>query len=522
MPSLLAGVTAAIVVVALSWDAGGYFAPSFLGQGVVAFAGLAAALVALALVPPRYRLSTEGLLALAALAGLAVWSGLSTRWSTSPDGALLAMERALLYVGVFGLGLVAVGSGRYSRHVVWGVLAIAFAVVGSGLLSRLVPSIGGQQLDPIITQYRLSFPLGYWNALGALAAMTFVLAVGLAAAPRSALALRGLAAGAAVVCALVVYLALSRGAVLAVAVGLVVLVVIGAHRASLLLTLAVVGLACFVAIVRLRSYPALVDDPHAGLGQAAEGRSLLPQVVGVVILTAVAQALLAAAQVRYPPSDALRQAGRRGLLAVVVAFAVVATGAYLTHAAAFDSHAQRRLDSAGGWISRQWHDFLKPTSFTESGTARLATTRGTRSDLYRVAIDGFEAHPLRGDGAGSFEYRWMRTRRVGEKVRNAHSLELETLGELGAVGALLLLAFIVTVIVSAVRARLRPGGLGRAQGAAVSAAVSVWIVHSAVDWDWQVPGLTVVALLLAATLFPYGRVRVRRPGRGGARSAASS
>jgi hypothetical protein len=28
----------------------------------------------------------------------------------------------------------------------------------------------------------------------------------------------------------------------------------------------------------------------------------------------------------------------------------------------------------------------------------------------------------------------------------------------------------------------------------------VWVLHSSIDWDWEMPGLTLVAVLLAGTL----------------------
>jgi O-antigen ligase len=146
----------------------------------------------------------------------------------------------------------------------------------------------------------------------------------------------------------------------------------------------------------------------------------------------------------------------------------------------------------------------------DTGAARLTSTKGTRSDLYRVSLDGFQAHPLWGAGAGTFKARWIEARDVSETVENAHSLEIETLGDTGIVGALLLLAFLGAVITAAVRSRVRPGGLPRAQVAAVGGACTVWLVHSFVDWDWQQPALTGVVLLLACTLFPYGRGVRRR------------
>jgi hypothetical protein len=46
--------------------------------------------------------------------------------------------------------------------------------------------------------------------------------------------------------------------------------------------------------------------------------------------------------------------------------------------------------------------------------------------------------------------------------------------------------------------------LSAAQAAAVGGACAVWATHAAVDWDWEMPALTGLALLLGATLFARG------------------
>jgi O-antigen ligase len=151
------------------------------------------------------------------------------------------------------------------------------------------------------------------------------------------------------------------------------------------------------------------------------------------------------------------------------------------------------------FVSRQWNDFLRPGG-QPSQSGRLASAKGPRSDFYRVAIDGFEAHPWRGTGSGGFEPLYVRDRRTDETARDVHSLYLEVLSELGIVGGLLLLAFVAATIVGIVAARRRPGALGPAAAAAVGAAWATWLVHAGIDWDWQMPALTLLALMAAATL----------------------
>ncbi|MEA2425022.1 MAG: hypothetical protein QOH13_1432, partial [Thermoleophilaceae bacterium] len=151
-------------------------------------------------------------------------------------------------------------------------------------------------------------------------------------------------------------------------------------------------------------------------------------------------------------------------------------------------------------------------------TARLTSAKGSRSEAYRIALDGFAAQPLIGEGAGSYELRHARERRIDEKVRDAHSLPLQTLSELGIVGMLLLLAFFGAVAAAARRARAGKGAMRPMEAAAVIAACVVWLAHACVDWDWEMPALTGTALVLSATLFQRGRRR-RSPRRRSASAA---
>src|SRR4051794_36579281 len=115
----LAGLAACGIVLALAWRAGGYFPGATLPAGC---AGLAALALLLVVRPPAWTLSGPALLALAALGGLAAWTALSATWSSMPDVALEDFQRDLVYAGLFGLALLAAGSGRYSRHLAWAVL----------------------------------------------------------------------------------------------------------------------------------------------------------------------------------------------------------------------------------------------------------------------------------------------------------------------------------------------------------------------------------------------------------------
>ena len=514
-PALPATAVAVVLLLRLGFDKGGYFPAAYTSGGAMAFIALAV----FVLRPARERLSTQALVAIGALAAFACWIGLSRAWSVVPDAALLEMRRAMLYLALFGLGLLAADSGRNARLLVWSLLGVIVAICGAGLLSRLQPDLVTSTVDPFVAVfYRLDHPLGYWNAFGALASLGAVLALGLAADPRAHAVLRAAAAGAAVLLVVTMYLSLSRGAWLALIAGLVVLVAIAPRRGALAVTLAIVGAAALLGVLRVDGYEALVLDPNGGGGQAEQGAAFTRELVVLVLAAIAAQAAVAVMRgPRLLESHAvlLRRAAVAGGVAVVVLAAGIG---YATKG----SEAEGGVTKGTGWLDRQWQDFLNPTTNASEGVgaARLVSAKGARSDLYRVAIDGFEANPLAGGGAGSFEVRYLRERDVDVKSRDAHSLPLETLGELGAVGMLLLLGFVGAVALAARRSIAGKGVIRPAEAAAVTAGFVVWLAHASVDWAWEMPVLTGIAIVLCATVFARGRRRRSRQRR--SRSGANA
>ena len=139
---------------------------------------------------------------------------------------------------------------------------------------------------------------------------------------------------------------------------------------------------------------------------------------------------------------------------------------------------------------------------------RLTSLESNRGDFWRVARTTFRAHPVAGVGSGGFQTAWLKRRTIPYAARDAHSLYFETPAELGVVGLALLLAFLTGVGWSAVRAV----GIDRTASAGLSAVVLVWAVHAGLDWDWELPGVTLPALVAAAGLLAIadgGRRRVR-------------
>ena len=135
-----------------------------------------------------------------------------------------------------------------------------------------------------------------------------------------------------------------------------------------------------------------------------------------------------------------------------------------------------------------------------------------RLDHWDVALDAFADAPLEGQGAGTYQNLWARDRPLAFSVRDAHSLYVEVLGELGVVGIALLLV-VLGAIVGGLLARAR--GPNRTLYAAVLAAMVAWLIHAGIDWDWEMPAVTLWIFALGGAALAARSERpspIARPG----------
>jgi hypothetical protein len=131
---------------------------------------------------------------------------------------------------------------------------------------------------------------------------------------------------------------------------------------------------------------------------------------------------------------------------------------------------------------------FKDGGISKGGLDRLLSTSSNgRLDHWSVALDSYKAAPFHGSGAGTYELAWDRDRNGTVVVQNAHSLYLETLAELGWSGLLLLGVALLGILVGFARPAR---GAQRPLYAALFAAGFAWVLASAVDWDWQMPAVT--------------------------------
>ena len=154
----------------------------------------------------------------------------------------------------------------------------------------------------------------------------------------------------------------------------------------------------------------------------------------------------------------------------------------------------------------------KPTAAELAAGAqagRLTTASSNRYEYWRVGLEAFQRKPLSGLGAAGFRVEWLRERSIPEAVRDAHSLEVEIAAELGLLG-LVAFALMVAGMVLATRRALRARA---AAAAGPAAALSVWFLHASIDWDWQLPAVTLPAIVLAGALIAIAEEPVSDAGR---------
>jgi hypothetical protein len=460
---------AAVVFCALFFGGGSASAP------LVWIGGTALVLTALALgVGHAPAFDGPAALLVGCLAALAVWAGLTTLWSTSPDRTWSYTNRTLVYAAFAVLGF-AVGA-RLPRVALAGGAAILLGLlVGWALLAKCIPALYGDYGRVA----RLRAPLTYWNELALLCAAGVPIALWLAARARRA-------TGAVLLYGLVLTLLLTYsrfGVVLACVAG-ASWVLLDRSRLESLAVLALsggVGAAAFgVALVM----PGITSDAQSRSTRAHDG-----WIFALVILAGAGLAFVATRSLLRLEIPAGRRAGFERA-AGIAALALAVTGLAVSIA-------------IGG---RVWNEFTNPAQIGSTKT-RLTSANSPRWTWWQEAWHAFTRHPLGGTGAGTFEITHQMLRKSPVVVDEPHNTPLQFLSETGIVGFLLFLGAAAGALWGAWRVRRDPAGL------ALGLAVAAFFAHTVVDKDWSYVAACGPLLLLAGAIVarPAAEAPRRRP-----------
>jgi O-antigen ligase len=478
----------------MSFRAGGFFPDT---PALVAVALLLVLVAHVTLADAPFAGLSPALVAAAAALGLfALWTLISQSWSDAPARALIEFDRAFLYL----LALVAFGAlGRTAERLRWIVRGVALAIVAVctvGLITRVAPDVW--PIAPNLANHRLSYPLTYWNALGLLAALGTLLAIYLTTSEREPWWARIAGSASLPILASALLFTFSRGAIAIGIVGVVVYLLVARPRAVTGLLAAAPTTA--IAVVAAYRADLLAGSTPTSAAATAQGHDVALVVALCVLGAAAGRALLLRADARLtrlrlpaplrrPTAAAL---GAGGAVVIGVA-AAVALG-------------------APDDVRRQYDRFVHGNVVRTEGDLRQRLTdpgNNGRLAMWRVALAGFREDRLQGEGAGTYATRWDQHRgpRNQFEVTDGHSLYLEVLDELGLPG-LAFLALALLLVLGGFAARAR--GPDRTLYGVLTAAGTTWALHAGIDWDWEMPALTLWlfaagGMALAAPAAPAGR-----------------
>lgn len=424
-------------------------------------------------------------------AAFAAWTALAFMWTDSDERTATELARVSTYLGVFALALAAQGTGRW-RQVLNGITAGVVVVCGIALLSRMHPGwfpeqIAGRYLQEIEIESRLAYPINYSSGLGALAAIGLPLALAATSSARST-AGQALAAAALPILALTLWLTTSSLSVPAAAVALAVFVVLAPDRLPKLATLLVAGAGSailFLATEGREAFDRGLLTPAAE-NEGSEMLAITLAVCGGVALVQIGFSRLG----RGVDRPAWLQISRRH--ATIATAAVVATTAAVAVAA-----------GAPGELEDRWEAFKSRGASVipeqaSRGDEILDFSGSGRYDFWEAAVDANATQPLLGIGPGTWDFWWLGHGSYAAYVRDAHSLYLETLAELGIVGFVLITVFSAGVLLTGAWRALRAPPEARLAIAAATAGSAAFVAGALVDWMWELGALAVVFFALAA------------------------
>ena len=536
---------AALAAAALIAKGGQSLAPTTYVEIAVVLVGATLAILGLLVAPTPQR--RWGGITLVLLAALAAWTALSISWAITPDIAWTEANRTVAYVAAFAgaIGLARLAP-EHGRSILIAVVVACLAICLIALFKKAFPAVTNSTAELA----RLREPLGYWNALGALAAMAVPACLWLGARRRGYIAVRALGyplLGLALVTLLFSY---SRGALVALALALVFWFAVAPLRLRGLTVLLVSAIGAGAVTAWAFYQDALSKDGQPLAARIAAGHTLAIVLLLMIVLLFAAGLAIEWASAEYTPGAATRRATGIAALCVALLLPVAGLAALAT--------SQRGLT---GSVSQAWNAFFATSATSPGyGPERLTTTSSKRGAYWHEAYLIWSHNKLEGAGAGGFATARLEYRRDPVDVRHTHGYVPQVAADLGLTGLLISLAGVIAWLIAARRPTLRPrpddpelgeplwrrpsdwsaaaggrlGGLaphrlrdraraayarggvpepypGPLEGARIELITLVAVVltfglHSAIDWTWAFPGVALIAVVVAGYVAGHGPV----------------
>jgi tetratricopeptide (TPR) repeat protein len=498
------GVAGVIVALAFVAQGGVAIEPMTWSEVALIVGGFGVAAFAIAAPTRHERVAAPyGALSVGLFGAFVGLTAVSVVWSLAPADTWLDANRLLAYLAVLaaGAGLGRSMPGRWPA--VLGGIALASVIVCSwALLTKIFP--GALAENEIFA--RLRAPFGYWNAVGLMAALGVPPLLWLAARRSGHAAVGALAYPGLGLLFVTVMLAYSRGALLALLVGVALWLAVVPLRLRAAAALLSAGAGAALVTAWAFGQDGLTKDHLETFVRADAGHELgVLLALMVVALLAIGLAVGFVASYR-PPAPAQRRLAGQGLLGLIGV--VLLAGVFAL------ALAPGGLD---GQVSKAWTNLTDPDAKTPANTPdRLTATASVRARYWKEALDVHADSPLVGAGAAAYATARKRYRTGDLDVQHAHGWIVQTLADLGWAGLLLSLAAATAWALAAARAlglRRRDRGLPwdaeRVGMCTLATVVVIFAVHQLIDWTWYTPAPSVLALLAAGWVAARGPLRER-------------
>ena len=467
----------------------GGFAPNIWYPLALLGLGLAV-MIAVSATRLLFGASRAALLAVAALAAFTAWSYATIAWAAVPGDALDGSNKGLLYLLTFAL----LACWPLRAGSVWPVLLAGGAVVTLEGVITVEQAVRASNVGDFFIGARLSAPLGYPSASGALFMIFAWLMAGLASRRWVPVPARAAATGLAALDAMFSLLTESRGSVFTLPLTAITFFAIIPGRLRSLAIVAIIGVTAIPVI------PSVLHVYSSDDLQSALRHALNVTYVWAAVVTVLGGVYAAVdARVRLPERT----------VRVIGIVAVLAIAATLVGTLAVWRPWQR-VDSA-------WNSFRHSGEPT-GAASHFGGLGSNRYDFWRVGLIEFKRHPVAGIGTDNFLVPYLQLRRSSEVPAYPHSLGIRLLSQTGLIGTALFAAFIAATLAAVVRI---PAGQNRELAGILVAGAGVWFWHGMVDWLWEMPvlGLLGMGLLGAACGLGLRRIAGPEPSRARRRTA---
>jgi len=470
---------------------GGYFAMNFYPAAIASWTVLGLVIIA---AWDDLHIAADARAPLLALGMIALWTGLSSAWSISPNLSLQEFTRETIYLACFLLVLSGSASLRSVRFTTVIYVCITTGLAGFAMLARIFPDYSENY---VYAGGRLMGSIGYWNGLAALMAIGIIPCLWLASSPAIPRLARAVFSCALSLMGLTLFFTLSRGGLAVCIASIALYIILAPDRLasllSLLSSLLPAGLLAWYAAAALPSLNASGDGVRI---DPADGRMFAI----LLSVTLLAVAIIKFASMLLPARIPENRAGVAFIIAFWLLAAIALAGLIMTQR---DSIAEKLTHWRSSAEVQVWQ--YDQASVDERGVERLASTSDNRTEFWRIGLTNFREHPLAGTGGGTYRFANFRLQSGEGLARDPHSVWIRFLSDQGIVGFILLLALMASLATGIVRHLLAKPGLRR-NGLYISLAIAglAWIADSSFEWNWALPAVTIQFFIICGLLFRLG------------------